>query len=520
MGAPVCRCDHSWPTVGQRDGSVLMGLSIMNNVNTSVGNTSVGEEEYTLYGKSTITEILRGLTFQISSNSFFQTNAHQSVPHSCYGHVIQAEVLYGLIEDCAGLRGDGSEIVLDLFCGTGTIGLTLARKAKHVYGYEVVPQAVSDARRNAEKNGISNATFIQGDLNKINDSFGNEFPKPDMIISDPNRPGMHMKLIKYLLKLRAPRIIYISCNPATCARDLDYLCHGSRYDGPTGLTAGVQLGLVLKLWKCELEFEGSGFNLARIEIESGFPAIFFACSPDPAAPFALHPCLPHHRRSLTSLFIVVRCPLLPPHPRSSFPLPVYCVALLIHSCVVPIPFPLPSPFCLPSINILLLSSSSCCPSAFCSGKMFSKKEERAQAAAAERIKAATLTAAKGLSRAQAEWAVAIAACNVNAYGQKEEGPSRLQEQKEAKWQMYLLSTENAIKLGERKDLKSLTSSYGGVVVQCQKCFETSHRTYECKNEWVYISRPSRTQFLENRNLKMKLAVSLPLPPSRKSGQRR
>ncbi|KAG4945101.1 hypothetical protein JHK87_041108 [Glycine soja] len=122
-------------------------VSVVNNV-----NTSVGEEEYTLYGKSSITETLRGCTFQISANSFFQTNTYQ------------AEVLYKLIEDCAGVRGDGSEIVLDLFCGTGTI--------------------------------------------------------------DPNRPGMHMKLIKFLLNLRAPRIVYVSCNPATCARDLDYLCHG------------------------------------------------------------------------------------------------------------------------------------------------------------------------------------------------------------------------------------------------------------------------------------------------------
>ncbi|XVF74459.1 hypothetical protein PTKIN_Ptkin13bG0111900 [Pterospermum kingtungense] len=188
--------------------------SIMNNVNTSIGNTSVGEEEYTLYGKPTITETLKGLTFQISANSFFQTNTHQ------------AEVLYKLIEDCAGLRGDGSEIVLDLFCGTGTIGLTLAKMARHVYGYEVVPQAVADARRNAKLNGISNATFIEGDLNKIGENFGKDFPKPDIVISDPNRPGMHMKLIKFLLKLKAPRIVYVSCNPATCARDIDYLCHG------------------------------------------------------------------------------------------------------------------------------------------------------------------------------------------------------------------------------------------------------------------------------------------------------
>ncbi|XP_057772380.1 uncharacterized protein LOC130991938 [Salvia miltiorrhiza] len=189
-------------------------VSIMNNVNTSVGNTSMGEQEYTLFGKPAIMESLRGLKFQISANSFFQTNTHQ------------AEILYKLIEECACLKGDGSEIVLDLFCGTGTIGLTLAKKAKHVYGFEIVDQAIKDARLNANLNGICNATFVQGDLNKIGDNFGEYFPKPDLVITDPNRPGMHMKLIKFLLKLKADRIVYVSCNPATCARDLDYLCHG------------------------------------------------------------------------------------------------------------------------------------------------------------------------------------------------------------------------------------------------------------------------------------------------------
>ncbi|GMH22071.1 hypothetical protein Nepgr_023914 [Nepenthes gracilis] len=193
-------------------------VSVVNNINTSVGSTAVGEAEHTLYGKSTITEVLRGLTFQISANSFFQTNTYQ------------AEVLYKLIEDIAGLRGDNSEIVLDLFCGTGTIGLTLAKRAKHVYGYEVVAQAITDARRNSELNGIINATFVQGDLNKIDGSFGKNFPKPDVVILDPNRPGVHMKLIKFLLELKAPRIVYVSCNPSTCARDLNYLCHGVAED--------------------------------------------------------------------------------------------------------------------------------------------------------------------------------------------------------------------------------------------------------------------------------------------------
>ncbi|KAJ7960707.1 zinc finger CCHC domain-containing protein 10-like [Quillaja saponaria] len=137
--------------------------------------------------------------------------------------------------------------------------------------------------------------------------------------------------------------------------------------------------------------------------------------------------------------------------------------------------------------------------------MSSKKEEKAQAAA-DRIKAAALSAAKGLSRAQAERAATAAARNVNAYGQKEEGPSRWQEKREAKRQMYLMSTEKAVKLGERKDAKSTMSTIGGSA-QCQKCFQTGHWTYECKNERVYMSRPSRTQQLKNPKLRMIPSVS-------------
>ncbi|KAJ7963868.1 Zinc finger CCHC domain-containing protein 10 [Quillaja saponaria] len=140
--------------------------------------------------------------------------------------------------------------------------------------------------------------------------------------------------------------------------------------------------------------------------------------------------------------------------------------------------------------------------------MSSKKEEKSQAAA-ERIKAAAMTAAKGLSRAQAERAAAAAARNVNAYGQKEEGPSRWQEKREAKRQMYLMSTEKAVRLGERKDLKSTMSTIGGSA-QCQKCFQSGHWTYECKNERVYMSRPSRTQQLKNPKLRMEPSVSYDL----------
>lgn len=202
------------PLVNELVTKVPEVVSVVNNINSRVGNTSAGEEEHILYGSSTITECINGLVFEISANSFFQTNPRQ------------AEILYGLVEKAAFLQGNGMEIVLDLFCGTGTIGLTLARRAKHVYGYEVVPEAVADARRNALRNDITNATFVQGDLNKIHKGFGEQFPQPDVVIIDPNRPGMHLDLIKFLLKLRSKRIIYVSCNPATCARDLDYLAHG------------------------------------------------------------------------------------------------------------------------------------------------------------------------------------------------------------------------------------------------------------------------------------------------------
>ncbi|CAH8298576.1 unnamed protein product [Eruca vesicaria subsp. sativa] len=140
--------------------------------------------------------------------------------------------------------------------------------------------------------------------------------------------------------------------------------------------------------------------------------------------------------------------------------------------------------------------------------MSESKDEKTQVAA-DRIKAAALTASKGLSRTQAERAAAAASRNVNAYGQKEEGPSRWQEKREAKRQMYLMSTEKAVRLGERKDKSVSASVVGGsslAASQCQKCFQTGHWTYECKNERVYVSRPSRTQQLKNPKLRMKPSV--------------
>ncbi|KAE8725848.1 outer envelope pore protein 16-2 [Hibiscus syriacus] len=138
--------------------------------------------------------------------------------------------------------------------------------------------------------------------------------------------------------------------------------------------------------------------------------------------------------------------------------------------------------------------------------MSGNKEEKPQAAA-DRIKAAALCAAKGLSRAQAERAATAATRNVNAYGQKEEGPSRWQEKREARRQMYLMSTEKAVRLGERKD-KATMPTMGAS--QCQKCLQAGHWTFECKNERVYMSRSSRTQQLKNPKLRMKLSISYDL----------
>ncbi|KAL3678135.1 hypothetical protein R1sor_021091 [Riccia sorocarpa] len=133
----------------------------------------------------------------------------------------------------------------------------------------------------------------------------------------------------------------------------------------------------------------------------------------------------------------------------------------------------------------------------------SKNKVEKNEAAASQIKTATLKAAKNLSRAQAERAATAASRNVNAYGQKEEGPSRWQERKEAKRQMYLMSTEKAVKLGVRKDLKS-SGDRNVTSQQCQKCLQIGHWTYDCKNERTYVSRPSRSQLLKDLKLPPRL----------------
>lgn len=122
----------------------------------------------------------------------------------------------------AELRPD--DVVLDLYCGTGTIGLALAGMCRQVYGVEVVEPAVQDARRNAARNSITNAEFLQGDLDCISSTLRRQLPPPDVVVVDPARPGLSADVIDYLRVTEARRVVYVSCNPATQARDIAQLC--------------------------------------------------------------------------------------------------------------------------------------------------------------------------------------------------------------------------------------------------------------------------------------------------------
>lgn len=162
------------------------------------------------FGKGYAEEKLEDFVFKIGPKSFFQTNTYQG------------EVLYKVTRDFAGLTG--SEIVYDLYCGTGSIGIFVSRQARKVVGIELIKEAIDDARENAAMNQVNNAEFFAGDVVDIcDDAFFAHHGQPDVIITDPPRAGMHEKLVNKLLEIAAPKIVYVSCNPATQARDLALL---------------------------------------------------------------------------------------------------------------------------------------------------------------------------------------------------------------------------------------------------------------------------------------------------------
>lgn len=184
--------------------------TIVNNVNDMPNPTAVGRIEHVLYGPGTITDAIGEHAFIINPNSFFQTNTKQ------------AETLYGVAKDLAGLQPD--DLLFDLYCGVGTLSLFMSSDVKKVTGIELVEVAVENARENARDNCVENAEFILGDMKKtFNPDLLAKTGKPDCIITDPPRSGMHPEVVKELISLRVPRLVYVSCNPSTMARDLKEL---------------------------------------------------------------------------------------------------------------------------------------------------------------------------------------------------------------------------------------------------------------------------------------------------------
>ena len=175
-------------------------------------NDSISDQECILYrGDEAIFEEMEGLRFKIGPKSFYQTNSRQ------------AERLYGVAREFAALTG--SEVVYDLYTGTGTIAQFVSRKASKVVGIEYVPEAIADARINAQTNGITNCEFFAGDMKDVlTDDFIARHGHPDVIILDPPRAGIHPDVAQVILNAAPDRMVYVSCNPASQARDLAILC--------------------------------------------------------------------------------------------------------------------------------------------------------------------------------------------------------------------------------------------------------------------------------------------------------
>ena len=182
--------------------------TIVNNINEKKASVAVGDYEKIFHGDGFITDMIGEYTFRISANSFFQTNT------------LQAENLYKTALDFAELKGD--EIVYDLYTGAGTIAIYISKKVKEVYAFESVESAIEDAKTNAELNDIHNVHFFNADLYKSFIHLIDEkaIPKPSLIILDPPRSGLHKNTVEDVIKINPEKIVYVSCNPATQARDL------------------------------------------------------------------------------------------------------------------------------------------------------------------------------------------------------------------------------------------------------------------------------------------------------------
>jgi len=186
--------------------------SICQNINTKRTNVIMGDKTRVLWGSEYITDYIGDIAFKISARSFYQVNP------------VQTEVLYEKAVEYASLSGQ--ETVIDAYCGIGTISLFLAQRAKRVLGVEIVEEAIADARRNAELNGITNAEFAVGAAEEVIPQWKEQGITPDVIVVDPPRKGCDPGLLDTMLAMRPDRIVYVSCNPSTLARDLRVLADG------------------------------------------------------------------------------------------------------------------------------------------------------------------------------------------------------------------------------------------------------------------------------------------------------
>jgi 23S rRNA (uracil1939-C5)-methyltransferase len=190
-------------------------VSIQLNYNTSDTNNILGQTSEVLWGKSTVRDRLGDFWFDISPNSFYQVNSQQ------------AEVLYRTVQQYAGLHG--TEMVFDLYCGIGTIALSLARHTGYVYGIDAVPQAIQDASQNAAENGVKNVGLLTGAAEQCFPDMVRQGIPADVVILDPPRKGCDRALLEALAACRPKRLVYVSCNPKSLLRDLALLNqHGFR----------------------------------------------------------------------------------------------------------------------------------------------------------------------------------------------------------------------------------------------------------------------------------------------------
>lgn len=201
----------------EEDGKTTMVTSVSISINQKNTNVIMGDEIRLIKGKETITDYIGDVAFQISPLSFFQVNP------------VQTKVLYETALSYANLTG--KEAVWDLYCGIGTISLFLAKKARKVFGVEIIPQAIEDAKKNAKLNQIENAEFFVGKAEEVLPDYyeknkDSEMSHPNVIVVDPPRKGCDDKCLSTMLSMKPDRIVYVSCDSATLARDLKFLCEG------------------------------------------------------------------------------------------------------------------------------------------------------------------------------------------------------------------------------------------------------------------------------------------------------